>query len=66
MLDVLIALALVALGYFAGRKRLPTRAEVPPVEERELCRLREDRAAFSQLMGYSPEQAYGLHQEWKE
>lgn len=63
MLDVMIALVLVALGYWAGRKKLPARVEAPKPEERELCRLREDRAAFDQLMGYSPEQAYGLHRE---
>lgn len=66
MLEVLIALALVALGYWAGRRGLPARVETPKVEEQELHRLMEDRAAFTQLMGYSPEQAYGLHGEWKE
>lgn len=59
MLDVLIGLALVALGFFIGRKYAPKKAEPPTVEEKELLRMQEDRAAFSRLMGYNAEQAYG-------
>jgi len=58
MLDVLIALVLVGVGYWLG-KRQKWPAEPPRPEQRELDRLREDRAAFSQLMGYSAERAYG-------
>ena len=58
MLDVLIALLLVAAGYWLG-KRQKQPAAMPPPEERELQRLREDRAAFSQLMGYNADRAYG-------
>lgn len=58
MLDVLIALVLVGVGYWLGkREKLP--AEIPQPEERELERLREDRAAFVQLMGYNTDRAYG-------
>jgi len=59
MLDVLIGLVLVALGYYAGRKKAPAKAEPPAVEAQELQRMQEDRAAFTQLMGYNAERAYG-------
>ena len=62
MLDVLIALVLFGLGYWLGRRgalrRLPAQAQPS-----ELTRLQEDRAAFSQLMGYSAERAYGLDEQ---
>ena len=58
MLDVLIALLLVGVGYWLGKQeRQP--AAAPKPEERELQRLQEDRAAFSQLMGYNADRAYG-------
>lgn len=58
MLDVLIALVLVGVGIWLGkRQRKP--AVMPKPEERELERLREDRAAFTQLMGYNVDRAYG-------
>lgn len=59
MLDVLIGLALAALGFYAGRKQAPAKKEPPAVEEEELRRLQEDRAAFAQLMGYNADRAYG-------
>ncbi|MBP3634218.1 MAG: hypothetical protein J6J43_06565 [Oscillospiraceae bacterium] len=59
MFDVLIGLALVALGFYFGRRSVPPRAQPPAVEETELLRLQEDRTAFSQLMGYNAERAYG-------
>ena len=58
MLDVLIALVLVGVGYWLGRREKRP-AAAPKPEQRELDRLREDRAAFAQLMGYSAERAYG-------
>ena len=62
MLDVLIALVLFGLGFWLGRRgalrRLPAQAQPA-----ELTRLQEDRAAFSQLMGYSAERAYGLDEQ---
>lgn len=58
MLDVLIALLLVGVGFWLGRRqKLP--APCPAPEARELEQLREDRAAFTQLMGYSADRAYG-------
>lgn len=59
MLDVLVGLALVALGFFMGRRSVPKRSEPPVMEEKELQRLQEDRAAFAQLMGYNADRAYG-------
>lgn len=59
MLDVLIGLALVALGFFMGRRSVPKRSEPPVMEEQERQRLQEDRAAFAQLMGYNADRAYG-------
>ena len=59
MADVLIGLALAALGFFMGRKSVPVKKEPPAVEEQELLRLQEDRAAFAQLMGYNADRAYG-------
>ena len=59
MLDVLIGLALVALGFYVGRKQVPAKKEPPKVEEEEVQRLQEDRQAFAQLMGYSADRAYG-------
>ncbi len=63
MLDVLIALVLLALGFWAG-KQAGARKPVPPQpEEQERIRVQEDRAAFSQLMGYSADRAYGRENE---
>lgn len=59
MLDVLIGLALVALGFCFGRRSVPAKPELPAMEERELQRLQEDKQAFSQLMGYNADRAYG-------
>lgn len=59
MLDVLIGLALAALGFFMGRKSVPVKNEPPAVEEQELLRQQEERAAFAQLMGYNADKAYG-------
>ena len=59
MLDVLIALALTALGYYFGRKSVAQKPEPPKPEEQELRRLQEDKLAFSQLLGYNAECAYG-------
>lgn len=59
MLDILIAAILAGLGFLAGRRTaLPQRRE-PTVQEQELQRLQEDRAAFTQLMGYNTDRAYG-------
>lgn len=62
MLDILIAGGLFLLGWWFGRQA-PDRREPPVVEQRELERLREDRAAFTQLMGYNADRAYGLEDE---
>lgn len=59
MLDVLIGLVLVALGFYFGRKTVPAGPQLPAVEERELQRLQEDKLAFSQLLGYNADRAYG-------
>ena len=59
MLDVLIGLALAALGFYFGRKSVPKKHEPPKAEEQELQRMQEDRAAFMQLMGYNADLAYG-------
>ncbi len=59
MTDVLIAVVLLGLGFFMGRRSAPKKTEPPTVEEQELLRLQEDKQAFSQLMGYNAERAYG-------
>jgi len=62
MVDILIALVLLGVGFWLGRRQnLPTPAPQP--EQRELDRAREDRAAFTQLMGYNAQRAYGLDEE---
>ena len=63
MLDVLIGAVLLLLGFSMGRQKLPAAPKSPAVEEQELSRLREDRAAFSQLMGYNADRAYGQFDE---
>lgn len=59
MLDVLIGLVLVALGVYLGRKSVRQTVQPPVQEEQELRRLQEDKQAFSQLLGYNAERAYG-------
>ena len=59
MVDVLIGLALLALGFYFGRKTVEKKPQLPAVDQTELLRLQEDRQAFSQLMGYNTERAYG-------
>ena len=59
MLDVLIGLLLAGLGFYLGRKTAPQQKKPPAVEEQELLRLQEDKAAFSQLMSYNADRAYG-------
>lgn len=59
MLEVLMAAALLALGFWLGRQSRPARPQLPVPQEQEVRRLQEDRAAFAQLMGYSAERAYG-------
>lgn len=59
MLDVLVGLVLAALGFYFGRRSVPQKPELPAMEERELQRLQEEKLAFSQLMGYNAECAYG-------
>lgn len=59
MSDILVGLVLLALGFYFGRKTMPRTVQPPALEEAELLRLQEDRQAFSQLMGYNAEKAYG-------
>ena len=59
MIDVLIGLALLALGFYFGRKTAAEKPQLPAVDEAELSRLTEDHRAFSQLMGYNADRAYG-------
>ena len=63
MIDVLIGVVLVFLGFAAGRKYPTAASGLPAPEERERYRLTEDRTAFSQLMGYNADRAYGLFDE---
>ena len=63
MIDVLIGLLLVALGFAAGRRRLPAPNRQFQPEAQEQAQLLEDRMAFSQLMGYNADRAYGLLEE---
>lgn len=67
MLEVLIGLALLALGFWGGWKangRLARRLPAPPTpEEQELRRMQEDKAAFELLMGYNAQRAYGGMEE---
>ena len=59
MTDILIAVVLLALGVFLGRKSAPQKPKPPTVEEQELLRLQEDKQAFARLMEYNAERAYG-------
>ena len=59
MIDVLIGLALLALGFYFGRKTGAEKPRLPAVDRTEQERLAEDRQAFSQLMGYNADRAYG-------
>lgn len=59
MADVLIGLVLAALGFYFGRRSVPEKAQPPAIEEQELLRLQEDKAAFAQMMSYNAEKAYG-------
>ena len=59
MMDVLIAVALLAMGFWLGQRQNRKTPLPPSPEEQELERLREDRAAFARLMGYNIGQAYG-------
>ena len=59
MLDVLIGLALLALGFYFGKKTGKEAPQLPAVPQSELQRLQEDRQAFTQLMGYNADRAYG-------
>lgn len=61
MIDTFLALVLLAAGWWLGRRS--GRIKPPTVEQQEQEQAREDRAAFSQLMGYNQSQAYGLHDE---
>lgn len=65
MLEVLIGIVLLALGFWAGRKTAAR--EKPPAprrpEAQELQRLQEDKAAFDLLMGYSAQRAYGAEDD---
>lgn len=67
MMELLLGLALLALGFWAGRKAAGR--EKPPAlpapEEQELRRMQEDRAAFAQLMGYNAQRAYGTGDNWE-
>ncbi len=57
MLEVLLGLALLAAGFWAGRRSV--KAAPPVAEVREAQRLQEDKAAFDLLMGYNAQRAYG-------
>jgi len=62
MMDVLIALVLLGVGYAIGRRQRQLPAALPAAEQ-EQRQLQEDRAAFAQLMGYSADRAYGLQDD---
>ncbi|MBQ9967637.1 MAG: hypothetical protein IJO88_02815 [Oscillospiraceae bacterium] len=59
MTDILIAVVLLALGVWLGRRSMPQKPAPPTVEEQELLRLQEDKQAFARLMEYNAEHAYG-------
>lgn len=65
MLEVLIGIVLVALGFWAGRKTaVPKTPPAPQCPEGlELQRMQEDKAAFDLLMGYSAQRAYGAEDD---
>lgn len=63
MIDVLIGLALLAMGFAAGRRFRRSVPALPPADPAETRCLQEDRAAFAQLMGYNADRAYGLSEE---
>ena len=65
MIEVLIALALLGIGFWLGsRKPLPAVQLQPAEQEQRL--LQEERAAFAQLMGYNADRAYGLQEDGEE
>lgn len=57
MLELVLGLALLAVGFWAGRKSV--KAAPPAAEAQEVQRLQEDKAAFDLLMGYNAQRAYG-------
>lgn len=62
MMEGLIAIGLILLGWWMGKQARP-RVETRPVARREEERLREEQAAFTQLMGYSVGQAYAMEEQ---
>lgn len=62
MIEGWIAIGLVLLGWWMGRQSRP-RTKTPTVAKREEKRIREDQAAFTQLMGYSVGQAYAMEEQ---
>lgn len=58
MLYMLTGAALLALGFFLGRRSSP-RAVPPPPDEAQRLALQEEHDAFAQLMGYNQACAYG-------
>jgi len=63
MIDSLIALIIFGCGYWIGKRSAAGKQERLQPEVQEQQRLQEDRTAFSQLMGYNAERAYGLHDQ---
>lgn len=67
MMELLLGLALLALGFWSGWKangRMARHMPAPPKpEEQELRRLEEDKAAFALLMGYNAQRAYGAAED---
>lgn len=65
MLEVLIGILLLALGFWVGRKTADEKKPPAPRSPaaQELQRLAEDKAAFDLLMGYSAQRAYGAEDD---
>ena len=60
MFDCLIALVLLGCGYWLGKRNRRAVSRLDSGGAEESCQLQEDRIAFSQLMGYNAQRAYGL------
>ena len=70
LLCMLLGAALFALGFFAARERerieTPRAPAADPAEAERLRQIEADRRAFSALMGYNADVAYGAERLGEE
>lgn len=63
MFDCLIALILLGCGYWMGKREWKHTPRLRSGTEPEVHQLQEEQTAFSQLMGYNAQRAYGLQDQ---